>query len=267
MAAWYSCRGPYGQWRQLQVHDYLCVSTATRRLYAVHGDHSRHINCARGCGWSHDEAERVDWSTWIPFFFATVAISLSPGPGAIAAMGASLNYGFGRGQRIAFGLALGVWTQLVVVSVGLGALLATSNTAFNVVKWLGVAYLVWLGVQQWRAPTTPLVAADEGAARMHTSRLILRGWTVNAVNPKGTVFLIAVLPQFVDTAQPLLPQYLVIGATFGSVEFCVMSGYAALASRVLGLLRSQRQLRLTNRVFGSLFVAAGVLLSTLKRAA
>jgi homoserine/homoserine lactone efflux protein len=208
----------------------------------------------------------VDWSTWIPFFFATVAISLSPGPGAIAAMGAGLNHGFQRGQRIAFGLALGVWTQLAVVGVGLGALLATSNLAFSIVKWLGVAYLVWLGIQQWRAPAAPLVARDDGAGQMGTRALILRGWTVNAVNPKGTVFLLAVLPQFVDPAQPLLAQYLVIGATFGLVEFCVMSGYAALAARVLGLLRTPAQMRNTNRVFGGLFVAAGALLATFKRA-
>jgi homoserine/homoserine lactone efflux protein len=209
----------------------------------------------------------LELGTWITFFFAVVAISLSPGPGAIAAMGAGLNHGFARGQRIAFGLALGVWTQLAVVGVGLGALLATSNQAFSVVKWLGVAYLVWLGIQQWRAPAAPLVAGNDGVGEMSTRALILRGWTVNAVNPKGTVFLLAVLPQFVDPAAPLLAQYLVIGATFGGVEFCVMSGYAALASRVLGLLRTPRQLRATNRVFGSLFVLAGALLATLKRAA
>jgi homoserine/homoserine lactone efflux protein len=207
----------------------------------------------------------VDWSTWIPFFFATVAISLSPGPGAIAAMGAGLNHGFARGRHIALGLALGVCTQLAVVGVGLGALLATSALAFAVVKWVGVAYLVWLGVQQWRAPAAPLVARDEGAGQMSTRALVLRGWTVNAVNPKGTVFLLAVLPQFVDPAQPLLAQYLVIGATFGVVEFCVMSGYAALAARVLGLLRTPAQMRATNRLFGGLFVAAGALLATFKR--
>lgn len=208
----------------------------------------------------------MDWSTWITFFFATLAISLSPGPGAIAAMGAGLNHGFARGRHIALGLALGVWTQLAVVGVGLGALLATSATAFTVVKWLGVAYLVWLGLQQWRAPAQPLVARDEGAGRMSARALVLRGWTVNAVNPKGTVFLLAVLPQFVDPARPLLAQYLVIGATFGVIEFCVMSGYAALAARVLGLLRTPRQMRVLNRVFGSLFVAAGGLLATFNRA-
>jgi homoserine/homoserine lactone efflux protein len=210
----------------------------------------------------------MDFATWLPFFLATVAISLSPGPGAIAAMGAGLNHGVARGQRIAFGLALGVWTQLLVVGVGLGALLSTSGTAFAIVKWLGVAYLIYLGVQQWRASAQPLVTADEpaAAAAVTARALVLRGWMVNALNPKGTVFLLAVMPQFLDLGRPLLPQYAAIAATFGLVEFSVMSGYVALAARVLGLLRSPRQLRWMNRSFGGLFVAAGLFLATFKRA-
>lgn len=208
----------------------------------------------------------MDLATWIPFFIATVAISLSPGPGAIAAMSAGLNHGFRHGQVIAFGLALGVWTQLLVVGVGLGALLATSATAFSAVKWLGVAYLVWLGIAQWRSPSAPISAsADAANAACSRTSLFLRGWTVNALNPKGTVFLLAVMPQFINPAHPLLAQYLAIGATFGVVEFSVMSGYVGLASRVLRLLRTPRQIRWMNRSFGSLFVAAGIFLATFKR--
>lgn len=235
----------------------------------------------------------MELSVWIPFFIATVAISLSPGPGAIAAMGAGLNHGFRRGQPIAYGLLLGVWTQTAVVGVGLGALLATSALAFSVVKWVGAAYLVYLGVQQWRAPAVPMVVADaapgEGAAggaaggvgagggaadqagqgragRGLARSLVLRGWGVNALNPKGTVFLLAVLPQFIDAGRPLLAQYLTIAATFGVVECLVMSGYVALAARVLGTLRSPRHIRWMNRSFGSLFVAAGAALALFKRA-
>lgn len=207
-------------------------------------------------------------SVWIPFFFAAVAISLSPGPGAFAAMGAGLNHGFARGQIIAVGLLLGVWTQTLVVGAGLGALLATSALAFSVVKWVGAAYLVWLGIQQWRAPALPVALAASGQAGAPVGRraLLLRGWGVNALNPKGTVFLLAVLPQFIDAAAPLLPQYLVIGATFGVVEMLVMTGYVALAARVLRRLSSARQIRWLNRGFGSLFVAAGTALALFKRA-
>lgn len=209
----------------------------------------------------------MDFSTWLPFFLATVAISLSPGPGAIAAMGAGLNHGFRQGQRIAFGLALGVITQLLVVGVGLGALLAASERAFTLVKWAGAAYLVWLGIQAWRSPAQPIASADAQAAEGHARSLLLRGWTVNALNPKGTVFLLAVMPQFLDTHRPMALQYLAIGATFAVVELCVMTGYVSLASKVLGLLRSPRQIRWMNRSFGSLFITAGVVLATFKRAA
>lgn len=227
----------------------------------------------------------MELSVWIPFFIATVAISLSPGPGAIAAMGAGLNHGFRAGQPIAYGLLLGVWTQTAVVGVGLGALLATSALAFTVVKWVGAAYLVYLGVQQWRAPAVPLVGAaaaaagPEGAAGPDSPdgpaqsappasarALVLRGWGVNALNPKGTVFLLAVLPQFIDAGRPLLAQYLTIAATFGVVECLVMSGYVALAARLLGALRSPGHIRWMNRGFGSLFVAAGAALALFKRA-
>ena len=214
----------------------------------------------------------MDFSIWLPFFITTVVVSLSPGPGAIAAMGAGLNHGFREGQPIAFGLALGVWTQLLVVGVGLGALLATSETAFAAVKWVGACYLIYLGVQQWRSPASPITAKDATSSEpdaqapgSHRRALFLRGWTVNALNPKGTVFLLAVMPQFIDMHQPLLAQYLTIGATFGVVECSVMTGYVALASRVLRLLRTPRQIRVMNRSFGSLFVLAGVALASFKR--
>ncbi len=210
----------------------------------------------------------MELQTWIPFFFASIAISLSPGPGAFAAMSVGLNHGFARGKMIAPGLLLGVWTQTAVVGAGLGALLATSALAFAVVKWVGVAYLVYLGVQQWRAPALPValaLGARADAAPPSRRALLLRGWGVNALNPKGTVFLLAVLPQFIAADAPLLPQYLAIAATFGVVECLVMGGYVALAARLLGALRSPRQIRWLNRGFGSLFVAAGAALALFKR--
>ena len=145
----------------------------------------------------------MELSTWIAFFAASWAISLSPGAGAVAAMSAGLQHGFARGYFMTFGLVIGIWTQVVVVVVGLGALIATSALAFSVIKWAGVAYLIWLGVKQWRAPATPMVADSGDHTPVSRWTLFLRGWGVNAVNPKGTVFLLAVVPQFLDLSQPL----------------------------------------------------------------
>lgn len=206
-------------------------------------------------------------STWLAFFAASWAISLSPGAGAVAAMSSGLNHGFRRGYVTTFGLVLGIWTQILVVGVGLGALVAASSTAFLVVKWAGVAYLVWLGIQQWRAPATPLVARADDGPQVSLRSMVLKAWMINAVNPKGTVFLLAVVPQFMVLSQPLLPQYLVIGATLGFTDLVVMAGYTALAARVLGALKSPYHLRAVNRVFGAFFVLAGTLLALFKRTA
>ena len=209
----------------------------------------------------------MELSTWLAFFAASWAISISPGAGAVAAMSAGLNHGFRRGYITTFGLVLGIWVQVVVVSLGLGALVATSSTAFAVVKWLGVAYLVYLGIQQWRAPATPMAAkTEEGAAVVTRRSMVLRAVMINAVNPKGTVFLLAVVPQFMNLSQPLLPQYLVIAATLAFTDLVVMAGYTALAARLLGALKSPTHIRTMNRAFGGLFVLAGSLLAMFKRA-
>ncbi|HEY5580834.1 MAG TPA: LysE family transporter [Rhodoferax sp.] len=208
----------------------------------------------------------MELSTWLTFFAASWAISISPGPGAVASMSAGLNHGFKRGYVTIFGLVLGIWTQLLIVGVGLGALVAASSTAFTVVKWLGVAYLVWLGIAQWRAPARPMVAVSDSGVVVSQRSMILRAWMINVVNPKGTVFLLAVVPQFMNLSQPLLPQYLTIGATLAFTDMVVMAGYTALAAKVLGALKDPSHIRAMNRTFGSLFVLAGSLLALFKRA-
>ncbi len=209
----------------------------------------------------------MELSTWLAFFAAAWAISLSPGPGALAAMSSGLNHGLRKGYATTLGLVLGIWTQLLVVGVGLGAVLAASSTAFTVVKWCGVAYLVWLGIQQWRAPVQPLAQRQADAASVRRRELFVRGVLINLVNPKGTVFLLAVVPQFINPAQPLVMQYVVIALTLGLTDLVVMFGYTALAARVLGALKSAAHMRLTNRAFGALFVAAGAFLALFKRGA
>ncbi len=203
-------------------------------------------------------------ANWLAFFAACWAISISPGAGALAAMTSGLNHGTRRGLIIVPGLILGIWTQLLTVGAGLGALVAASATAFEAVRWGGVAYLVYLGIQQWRSPPRDWSAPSE-ARHASTQALITRGWAVNAVNPKGTVFFLAMVPQFLDLQQPLLPQYLVIGLTLSLTDLVVMTGYTALAARVLRALKSPGQQRLLNQLFGGLFVVAGLLLAIFQR--
>ena len=203
--------------------------------------------------------------TWLAFFVASWIISISPGSGAIYAMSCGLNHGFRRGFVGTIGLIAGIWTALAIVALGLGAILSTSIHAFTALKWLGVAYLIYLGIKQWRAAPTPLAAADDGVTLVSARTLIAKGWAVNATNPKGIVFMMAVMPQFIDTTAPLLPQYLAIAATFALTDLVIMAIYTGLAAKLLACFKTSIQMRLLNRVFGSLFVLAATALATFKR--
>ncbi|HVE50905.1 MAG TPA: homoserine/homoserine lactone efflux protein [Casimicrobiaceae bacterium] len=205
--------------------------------------------------------------TWLAFFVAAWLISLSPGAGAISCMATGLRYGFARAAWNIAGLILGILFVLGIVAAGLGAILAASSLAFAIIKWLGVAYLVWLGIQQWRAPAFAVDAEAANAGHTASARaLMLKGFLVNASNPKGIVFMLAVLPQFIDPTRPQLAQYAICGATLALTDAVVMSGYTLFAARVLRLLREKRHIRIMNRTFGALFVAAGTALATFKRA-
>ncbi|HWD30064.1 LysE family transporter [Pseudomonas caricapapayae] len=204
--------------------------------------------------------------TWLAFFAACWVISLSPGAGAIASMSCGLQYGFWRGYWNALGLQLGLVLQIAIIAAGVGAILAASATAFQVIKWFGVAYLVYLAVKQWRA--LPADISDESAVRPigKPLSLVFRGFLVNVSNPKALIFMLAVLPQFINPHAALLPQYLIITATMVTVDLLVMAGYTGLAARVLRLLRTPKQQRRMNRTFAGLFLGAATLLATIRRA-
>jgi homoserine/homoserine lactone efflux protein len=203
---------------------------------------------------------------WLAFIVAAILISLSPGAGAISCMASGMRYGYRRSLPNIAGMQFGVALQLAVVGIGLGALLAASTLAFNLVKGFGVAYLCYLGWRQFTAEARPVQLAHADAAAGTPRALFVQGFLVNASNPKATIFLLAVLPQFIDPDAPPLPQYLICMATLTVVDIIIMSAYALFASRVLRLLREPRQIRWMNRCFGVLFVLAGGFLALFRRA-
>jgi homoserine/homoserine lactone efflux protein len=179
------------------------------------------------------------WQVWLAFFGAAIAIAVSPGAGLML--------------------------QLSLVAAGLGAVVTSSILAFNIIKWIGVAYLFYLAVRQWRTATVDLrkqVGRAMGGGRLS---LVVRGFLVNATNPKGLVFFLAVLPQFVVPTAPLLPQYLAIGVTMVAVDLVVMGLYTALSVRLLKWMQTPRKQTVVNRVFSGLFAAAAVILSLVRR--
>ena len=201
-------------------------------------------------------------STWLAFFAASWAISFSPGPGAISAMASGLKHGFRRGYWTTIGLQAGLLIQFVVVAVGLGALLAASEVAFSIVKWLGVAYLVYLGWCQFRTDAAPVAVTSGPSGHFRARDLVTRGMLINITNPKGTVFLLAVVPQFLDVSRPMAMQYVIIAATLCFTDLVAMGCYTTLAARMLKVFRSPRHIRWLNRGFGALFILAGTVLAS-----
>jgi homoserine/homoserine lactone efflux protein len=205
------------------------------------------------------------WEVWLTFFGAAIAISVSPGAGAIQSMATGLTQGVRRGYWSILGLEIGLMLQLALVAIGLGAAVANSILAFNIIKWIGVAYLVYLAVRQWRTATVDLREQVGKAMDGGRAALLVRGFLVNATNPKGLVFFLAVLPQFVVPTEPLLPQYLAVGVTMIAVDLVVMGLYTGLSVRLLKWLHTPRKQTILNRVFSGLFAAAAVVLSLVRR--
>ncbi|BAN89207.1 homoserine/homoserine lactone efflux protein [Acinetobacter baumannii NCGM 237] len=203
---------------------------------------------------------------WFAYMLACWVISISPGAGAIASMSSGLNYGFRHGYWNAIGLQIALLIQIMIVAAGVGVLFATTPLAFQAVKWFGVAYLLYLAYLQWTAPVKDIEIQHEKKDKS-VSALLLNGFVVNISNPKAIVFLLAVLPQFLDLSKPQWIQYLIMAATMVTIDLIVMAGYTGLASKVLRLLRSPKQQKYLNRGFAVMFSCAALLLSTVHQAA
>lgn len=202
----------------------------------------------------------VTFALWISLLTATVVISLTPGAGAINTMANSLTVGWRRSFWGIVGQQLALLAHILIVAAGVGVLVAQTPALFNAIRWLGAAYLVYLGVRMILARPTPEAAA-QAPTETRNWELLRRGFWVNLLNPKAIVFFLAFLPQFIRPAEPLLPQYLVLVATVVGVDVIVMWGFFAAAAkpfrRFAATVRGQRTL---NTVFGILFIAVAGLL-------
>lgn len=207
----------------------------------------------------------MDFQTWLAFFAASCLIAVSPGSGAVLSMSHGLSYGVRKTGATILGLQLGLLLILLIAGAGVGSLLLASEVAFSVVKVLGACYLIYVGFAQWRAGDKSPVQGDESESAGTWQKRCLTGFLTNATNPKGIIFMVAVLPQFIDPTHPLGPQLAILAATMCGVDLVVMHGYALLASRMQGLFRNARAVRWQNRFFGGVLVAVGTALFFVRR--
>jgi threonine/homoserine/homoserine lactone efflux protein len=198
----------------------------------------------------------MSFETWAAFAAASSVLLVIPGPTVLLVVSYALGQGWRTALPMAIGVALGDFTAMTLSMLGLGALLATSATLFTILKWVGAAYLVYLGIKLWRSGGT-LDAAPRTDA-VSAAKMLGHAWLVTALNPKSITFFVAFLPAFLDPKADFLTQMLLFETTFLVLAFANAFGYALVASRARQLASDPRAIGVVNKVGGGLLVGAGV---------
>ncbi len=198
----------------------------------------------------------------LAFAAAACAVIVIPGPTVLLVTSYALSAGMRSALLCIAGVCAGDMLAMTLTFFGLGVVLAASATVFTWLKWLGAAYLLYLGVQLWRARGGQSVFS--GAAERQPWRIVGRAFMVNILHPKGLAFYAAFLPQFIAPTRPVLPQMLVLGAIFSGIALLVLLAYALLASRCRQWLVSPRAWRIFNRMGATCLVAAGLFTASLQ---
>lgn len=208
----------------------------------------------------------MDPAIWIAFAAATSVMLAIPGPTVMLVASYAMSRGRETGWATVPGVALGDLTAMTVSLAGAGAILAASADLFTILKLAGAAYLVWLGVQLWRSKPE-LAPAPASSGRRDKVKMFANAYVVTALNPKGIVFFVAFVPQFLDPARPLLAQFFILIATFVILGAVNAAFWAAMAGTMRSSFSSPRALRLVNRLGGTAMIGAGLLTAMTRRAA
>jgi threonine/homoserine/homoserine lactone efflux protein len=195
---------------------------------------------------------------WLAFTLVAFAVSLVPGPAVISVVASALRGGMRASLATNAGVLAGDAVFVAAAAGGLGAVLVASHTVFSVVRWLGIAYLAYLGIRALLARGNGFAVETRGV----TSPAFRLGLTTQLANPKVMLFFGALLPQFVDAAHPAPLQFAVLGATFIVTDALVFTGYGLAAHRARNFLRSARAARVTSRVTGVAMLGAAARLAT-----
>lgn len=208
----------------------------------------------------------MSFEMWAAFAVASGVMLAIPGPTILLVISYALSHGRKVAAATVAGVALGDLTAMTASMLGVGALLAASATLFTILKWIGAAYLIYLGIKLWRAPVGDR-AIPAAEANTSAKRIFLHAFVVTALNPKSIIFFVAFLPQFLDPAAPQVLQFFVFEVTFVVLATLNAAAYALLASGARGVIRKASVQRFVNRTGGSLMIGAGLLAAGWRKAA
>lgn len=207
----------------------------------------------------------MTWTTWWLFAATETVLSLTPGPAVLYVLSSSLRVGARKGVASILAILAANTFYFALSATGIGALLVSSYRLFFAIKWIGAAYLIFLGARTILGHASVLPPEEHAEAGTSSARLFGDGFVLQMSNPKAVVFFSAILPQFIDPRQAVIPQIVMLGLTSAACEFVVLLGYGMAAGRASTLARQPRYAKWTNRVAGGLLIGAGAGLATLRR--
>jgi homoserine/homoserine lactone efflux protein len=196
----------------------------------------------------------MELHVYLAFVVATTFMIALPGPSVLLTVAHSISFGWKHALSTVAGATMGIAVQLLVAAIGLSSLLNVVAEAFEWLRWAGAAYLVYLGIKQWRSANEPLKVDTSSVSK---TKLFVQGLVITIPNPKSLIFIAAFLPQFIDAARPLGHQFTFIVPTFLVITFTVTSVWALVAGKVSGFLQNQRAFQSFQRTAGGLMIIAG----------
>jgi len=209
----------------------------------------------------------MDISTWLLFMAVAIVAVISPGPAILLSISNSIRFGVSKVVLSSFGNICGLLILSTAAIFGLGAILKTSTTLFLMIKLIGAAYLIYLGIRQWRSKTNFFAEINDsnGSEKIKSNkRFFMEGFLIAMTNPKAILFFTALFPQFINTQQALVSQFLLMTFTFMAISFIALFSYGLLAKRAKRWLSTGQKAKWFNRTLGSLFVIIGLGLLQLK---
>lgn len=204
----------------------------------------------------------MDLNIYLAFVVATTIMIALPGPSVLLTVSHSISFGWRSAIATVAGATMGIAVQLIVAAIGLTSLLNVVAGVFEWLRWAGAAYLVYLGIKQWRSASEPL---NFDASDVSKKNLLVQGLIITIPNPKSLVFIAAFLPQFIDATRPLGLQFTLIVPTFLLITFTITSIWALVAGSAREFFRGKRAFRAVSRTAGGLMIVAGIWIAAARR--
>ena len=206
----------------------------------------------------------MEFSAWLSFVGTVIILAITPGPSVLLATANSMKYGKGKTLGTIAGDLTANLFQIILASLGLAALVISSGELFQIVKWFGVAYLIYMGVT--KMISRPQIELSTKSHKNRSfSNLFLEGFLMSAANPKAIVFFAALFPLFLDRSNPIFEQTVILGFTFLVIDGLSLFVYTLFAEQLKSYLENQEKIHLQNRIVGGLLILSGFMLSLVKR--